>query len=92
MRIGVAEVAAEEHHGVVEEGGTAFLLSLEFVYQTTKDAELLGFDTAELGELVRLLAVVGEIVVIDRDAGNGWHGVGTLQEDGDQARGIALQG
>ena len=44
------------------------LLALELVDQTAEDPELLGFDESELGDLVRLLAVVGEVVVIDGDA------------------------
>ena len=81
MRVGITQVASEEDHGVIEEQLSSFLLCLEFVHQAVEDPELLGFDKSKLCDLVRLLTVMREVVVIDGDARDRRHGIGTLKED-----------
>src|SRR5260221_5318435 len=91
VAIGVAEVTAEQDHGVVEQWRAAFGLLLERVEQFVEGAHFRHLDELELANLFRILAVMGKIVVVDRDAGHGRDVAAALHENRDEPRAVGLQ-
>lgn len=89
--VGVAEVAAEQDHGVVEEVAVAFFFGFEVGEEGVEGVELGAFDESELVDFFGVLTVVGKIVVVDGDAGDRGDVAALADEQGDESGAVGLQ-
>ena len=91
VRVPVAEVAAEEDRGLIEDRAVALAAALELVEKAAEAPDDLPLDLPQLRDLVRILAVVREVVVRPRDARDLRHFPQFLDHHGHDAGRIGLQ-
>ena len=91
VRVRVAEVAAEEDRGLIQQRAVSLAASLELPEKAAEALDDLPLDLPQLRDLVRILTVVREVVVRPRDARNLRHFPQLLNHYGDDARRIGLQ-
>ena len=92
MAGGVAHGAAEHRDSAIEQGCRLLFCLLQLSQEVADGFHLLCLNEAELGQLLRVLAVVGEAVVFDRYAGDRLHAVGAGDVERDEAGGVGLEG
>lgn len=93
--VGVAEIAAVEDERVFEQAGVSFLRVLEVADELADEPHVIAVDGFELGEFFLVFAVVGEVVVAVGDLNVGDFDGGRIvavQQEGDAAGGVALEG
>ena len=88
----IAEVAAEEDGGAVEQASAGVFGLTEFCQQATQGLERFGFDDLELRQFRGVFAMMRKVVVAESDAFDGWGEGVAGQHDGDEPGGVGLEG
>ena len=91
VRIRVAEATAVKHLRVIEQGATGLPGVRQPLQQVGKRAQLRLLDLAQLGDFLRLVAVVREPVRLALHAGYMWHDGEGAERECDHARAVGLQ-
>ena len=90
--VGIAEAAAVEDLGAVEQGAAGFVDGLKCFQEVAEGGHLRFFDLLQLGDLVGFVAVVGEAVGFALHAGHMRHDAERAERERDDARAVCLQG
>ena len=90
--VGIAEAAAVQDLGAVEQGAGGFVDGLKCFQEVAEGRDLGFFDFLQLSDLVGFVAVVGESVGFTLHAGDMRHDAERAEGERDDARAVRLQG